>query len=370
MEGLAPFERAPRLAVALSGGADSSTLALLAGDWAAGRGGTLLALIVDHGLRAGSAAEAARLAERCMARGFDARVLVWTGSKPGRAVEEAARRARYRLLEDACRRHRVLHLLVGHHLADQAETVAMRREAGSGDLGLAGMSACVERPGMRLLRPFLGVAPARLRATLAARGESWLEDPMNRDRRFTRVRLRQDGVAAPDPAAAARRSRLERETAAGLAGMVRLDAGGVATLHRGRFRALPERLRLAVLARLAMTVGGLDYPPRGRRLAALAGKLDAPDPVRATLGRCLWRGAGVATVSREERNVPVVEGEGASHEVLWDGRFRVRVPDGPWRIRGGGTLPVVERPDGSPVAAGPAARFAPRQPLVPPLFLG
>ena len=52
MARLGPFEPAPRLAAGVSGGADSMALALLADVWARERGGALLALIVDHGLRA------------------------------------------------------------------------------------------------------------------------------------------------------------------------------------------------------------------------------------------------------------------------------------------------------------------------------
>src|SRR5581483_11924045 len=64
MAPLGPFEPAPRLAAAVSGGADSLALALLSNAWVSARGGALLALVVDHGLRPTSAAEAAVTIER------------------------------------------------------------------------------------------------------------------------------------------------------------------------------------------------------------------------------------------------------------------------------------------------------------------
>ena len=64
MAPLGPFERHPFLAVAVSGGADSLALCLLADGWARERGGTLVALTVDHGLREAAAAEAARVGAR------------------------------------------------------------------------------------------------------------------------------------------------------------------------------------------------------------------------------------------------------------------------------------------------------------------
>ena len=83
MEPMGPFEDAPRLAVGLSGGRDSTALALLARDWAARRGGDVLALIVDHGLRPESAAEARLVAERCRGWGVGCEILDRSGPPTG-----------------------------------------------------------------------------------------------------------------------------------------------------------------------------------------------------------------------------------------------------------------------------------------------
>src|SRR6185436_2130692 len=186
MAPFAPFETAPTVAVAVSGGRDSLALALLARAWAAGRGGNVIALIVDHGLRAESAGEAATTLGVLRQQGIEGVILCWSGAKPSSAVQEAARAARYRLLREECRRRGVLHLLVAHHADDQAETVAMRAARQSGPDGLAGMSAAVELPEVRLLRPLLGVLRSRLTATLIARGVPWIDDPSNADPRFER----------------------------------------------------------------------------------------------------------------------------------------------------------------------------------------
>ncbi len=112
---LGPFEPRVQLAVAVSGGADSTALALLADAWARARGGAVLALIVDHGLRAESAAEAALTMARLAARGIAARVLTLRGLERGPALAARARAARYAALEAACRAAGVVHLLLGHH---------------------------------------------------------------------------------------------------------------------------------------------------------------------------------------------------------------------------------------------------------------
>ncbi len=200
MAPLGPFEPAPRLAAAVSGGPDSTALALLAHAWVRRCGGSLLALIVDHGLRPESGQEATTVAARLAERGINARILPLTGLTAGPALAERARTARYATLLDACRDAGILHLLLGHHAADQAETVIMRALSSSGPAGLAGMAVLHETPSVRLLRPLLFVPPARLRATLAAAGIGWEDDPSNADLRAT----------APTPARPACRSRWYR----------------------------------------------------------------------------------------------------------------------------------------------------------------
>ena len=155
IETLGPFEQRPRLAVAVSGGPDSLCLCLLAAGWAAAQDGAVSALIVDHGLRPEAAAEARQVAAWLRARRIDHHVLRWAGVKPATGIQAAAREARYRLLGDWCRAAGILHLLLGHHLDDQAETVALREARQSGAEGLAGMAAVRELAGLRLLRPFL-----------------------------------------------------------------------------------------------------------------------------------------------------------------------------------------------------------------------
>ncbi len=267
----APFEACPVLAVAVSGGRDSLALALLAHEWAVAHGGRVLALIVDHGLRRESADEARATRERLASRGIWSEILPWPGEKPSTRIQQAARAARYRLLFEACRRHGILHLMTAHHADDQDETVAMRAARESGPDGLAGMAAIVEHRDLRVLRPLLCVPRRRLTATVEARGVDWIDDPSNQDRRFERVRVRQDGTAtgiARDGGRAGRDRRLA-ETALGA-----LEVGpqGVALDH-GAVAALRKEIAERLLSRVVQAVGRLDYPPRRDRLGRAAARL-------------------------------------------------------------------------------------------------
>ena len=147
-------------------------------------------LTVDHGLRRESADEARAIGSWLGTRGIPHDILRWVGPKPTSGIQEAAREARYRLLMAWCRDRFCLHLLTAHHLEDQIETHLIRRRAGSGIDGLAGMSAVRELSGCRLVRPLLAVSRERLAALLATEEQPFLRDPSNLNPVFERARLR------------------------------------------------------------------------------------------------------------------------------------------------------------------------------------
>jgi tRNA(Ile)-lysidine synthase len=274
MESLQPFEHSPFLAIAVSGGADSLALTLFADRWARQRGGNVVGLTVDHGLRSGSAEEARQTRDWLRAHGIDHHLLTWTGEKPRSGLQRRARDARYALLTDWCRQHRCLHLLTAHHREDQAETIAIRKDRQSGETGLAGMAAIRELRGLRLLRPLLGVDKAALEASLRAVSQAWIDDPSNASPAFTRNRLRQEGLDARALSTEAEhygrlRAAADRRLADNLVRLVRIDPAGFARLERSGFEQLPEADALGLLARLLMTVGGRPYPPRKDALLRL-----------------------------------------------------------------------------------------------------
>ncbi len=325
MAPLGPFEPHPRLAVAVSGGADSLALVLLADLWARPLGGAVLGLIVDHGLRAESAREAKDARAKLAARSIEARVLPAAGLRHGSAMAARARAARYSLLRDACAEAGIVHLLLAQHAADQAETVIMRALSASGPSGLAGMAALIEEAGLRLLRPLLGMPPSRLRATLRAAGLGWAEDPSNADRSALRPRLRAlradragTGPATAALAAAARatgrrRAVVEADAADFLAGHVMLRPEGFALLP-----AMP--MPATALQALIATVGGSARPLSGAALRTLAA---APRPTTLAGVRLLAAGrlgSGLLAVREAVAMAPAVP---ARPGVLWDGRFRL-----------------------------------------------
>lgn len=179
------------LLVAVSGGADS--LALLAATvFEAGKtGSTVTAVIIDHGLQAGSDAVAERAAVLARELGASAHIIPVTVAETGAGLEAAAREARYAALR-AVAAERGAPVLLGHTLDDQAETVLLGLARGSGAGSLQGMLPVRIDPDETVwVRPLLGVRREQTRNSCEALGIACWDDPHNTDARFTRVRVRE-----------------------------------------------------------------------------------------------------------------------------------------------------------------------------------
>jgi tRNA(Ile)-lysidine synthase len=178
------------VALAVSGGADSLALLHAMRVLAGPRRWRLAVLTVDHGLRPGSAADAAFVVDHAKALGLPARLLPIAPGDLERhraaGPEGAARAARYEALWPAADALDCAFLATGHTLDDQAETVLLQLLRGAGPDGLAGMPV---RTG-RLLRPLLGVRRAETGACCAAVGIEPRQDPTNADEGPLRNRVR------------------------------------------------------------------------------------------------------------------------------------------------------------------------------------
>jgi tRNA(Ile)-lysidine synthase len=270
--------------------------------------------------------------------------LRWEDKKPRTGLAEAAREARYRLIEEhACSIGSAKTAVVtAHHLDDQAETFAMRLARGAGVDGLASM-----RPERRLsdaspvmlVRPLLGFSKARLVATVRSRNVDFVEDPSNQDVRSERVRVRQmlsaldaAGIRASALARSARR--LNEANAALLyaeeqfVATLDLSFGNevFAAFDKARFGSGPSFLRQRVLARLIARFGGASPKPRLSEIEELTARLEAQEQCTATLGGAMISaGRGVIRVWREAGRLDHREIELApGATIVWDQRFFIQ----------------------------------------------
>ena len=191
------------IAIAFSGGLDSSALLHLAHAHAQAHGSALFAFHIHHGISPHADAWLAHCERACAQLGvsFDARrVTLDKKSKSG--TEEAARKSRYLALGELCREHGATLLLTAHHQDDQAETVLLQLLRGSGTAGLSGMDAAnaapelLGNPDLIMARPLLPVSRQMLAAYVAAHAIAFVDDESNADPRFARNALRHQVMPA------------------------------------------------------------------------------------------------------------------------------------------------------------------------------
>jgi len=344
----APLLTYHSLVLAVSGGADSMALMHLFSRWRERRPETpveALVATVDHGLRPDSAREAAWVARQARRLGLRHETLRWSGAKPASGIQEAARRARYRMLAETCL------LLAGggpsavvtaHQQDDQVETFLMRLARGSGLDGLSGMppvrGLAGRGSGPALVRPLLAVPKARLTATLVERGLEWIEDPSNEIDAFERVRVRRAlaeleklGVTRRQIAESIKRLRRARETVESALSQFEIAVGldivcsALARFDHEAFLAGPAELRLRLLARLVEAFGGQAEPPRLAKIESLAARMEHTSWRGSTLGGCvIARHKTQITVAREfgRAGLPeIILAPGG--RAVWDRRFVV-----------------------------------------------
>jgi tRNA(Ile)-lysidine synthase len=317
---------------AVSGGGDSLALLFLLKDYLDRQPNAprLVAVTVDHGLRAKAADEARAVALLCLGHGIAHRTLRWTGAKPATGVPAAAREARYRLLAEAATAEDATLVLTGHTLDDQIETVEMRQSRGakgSADgRGLAGMAPATLYGGwLWVLRPLLGASRAALRDYLRGRSIAWFDDPTNVDSKYERARVRvlSSGSASQPIAAEAALRRVESGVNAAqlIRTHARLAAPGLIVLD-GNFASEPDHdPAIYALRILLAAAGGTEQLPDVARVAALYDRLGRGS-FRATLSRAVVDARRGATFVRRE-NRGIAAGSGLAAGDIWDGRFRI-----------------------------------------------
>jgi tRNA(Ile)-lysidine synthase len=330
----------PAIGLAVSGGADSLALLLLAHGWALSLPSAprLQVYSVDHGLRPEAEAEVGMVLAVAAQLGVPARGLRWTGDKPRTGLQEAARAARYRLMGAAMAEDDVGVLLTAHHRLDQAETVLMRLAHRSGLEGLRGMAATAMVEGVRVHRPLLGIDPKSLHQLVGEAGLVPAQDPSNNDEHYERVRWRKAmpqlealGLDSETLAIFAERMGEADQALAQMADgafqtMVRLDGFGSARIEREPLLALSPALGVRVLSRVLNIVGGRQKPRALGQVERLQQALASGTHGKATtlLGCVVREKDGAIAVAREPgRVLPPDLALPPGAELVWDERFLI-----------------------------------------------
>lgn len=280
------------IAVGVSGGADSLALALMLKDI----GKDVVALTVDHCLRKESQKEAEYVASLMKKYGIEHHILRWSdGAKVTKSIEESARFARYNLMFDFCKKHKIKVLATAHHMRDQAETFLLRLQRGSGLFGLSSMMPVSQRDGVLLIRPLLDVLPEDLKKYCKDKNIEWVEDPMNDDEDFVRVKIRKflpklkeiglNEQCLSETAKKLQNSRLFMQELIDefLTSHVRWWEQVLVSVNYAKLKKLHIEISKGVLGLLLQKVGQTDYSPE---MSEIIRVLETDDFKGCTLGKC------------------------------------------------------------------------------------
>lgn len=322
-------QRGFAIGIAVSGGSDSMALALLMHEYCTGLGLQLVAYTLDHQLRPESAEEVVYVKNTLEMRGIPTKTLIWRhdGNVKSGHLERLAREARYRLISEACDADGVRLLAVGHTLNDQVETYLLRNQKGSGEYGLAGISAVRRYSSrLRIIRPLLNLRKDELRQYLRWAGIRWVEDPSNESDKFLRVgfrkALKSDVELFSDAAervAVFGRARAcdDAQDARDFARLVRMQYGA-ALVDLGL--ADNVHIFLRFLRKLVWMVGGTEYPCSE---SALRRGIELRRDF--TIGRCVVssRKSGLL-IYRENKYFPRIDLNTGRNLIRWDNRFLIK----------------------------------------------
>lgn len=280
------------VAVGVSGGADSLALALMLKE----EGKKVVALTVNHCLRDEAQNEAEYVAKIMQKHNIEHHILLWEdGAKIKKGIEENARAARYNLMVNFCKKNGIKILATAHHMRDQAETFLLRLQRGSGLFGLSSMLPVSNRDGIILIRPLLDTMPEDLRKYCKDRKIEWIEDPMNYDEDFARVKIRKflpqlakigiDEKRLAETAKNLQNSRMfvQKLIDDFVSSQVRWWEGVLVSLSYNKLKELDFEISKGVLGYLLQRIGNTDYLPEVSEIMRV---LDTDDFKGCTLGKC------------------------------------------------------------------------------------
>lgn len=293
---------------AVSGGSDSMALAHAAQHFADSHHLEHRAVIIDHGIRDNSDAEAQSVQAELSRHDIRSTIITVSEPAPSAGIQDWARRQRLSLLTSEAR-HTGAALLFGHQQDDQAETVMMRLARGSGLDGLRGMVRATRYQGVWCLRPFLDIRRHELKEYCQHHDLRFVSDPSNQDIRFERVRarslLRSEEMAGMSrsllrlsSASQSLSEQLRERLISWLAAHARYIPGLLLELPWRAYQACSPTVQARLLHLIITMMGPDDYPPSADSISRLHQAVDSGSP--STLGGCyVTRRSGQLSVQPE-----------------------------------------------------------------------
>lgn len=184
------YEKKPKIAVGVSGGPDSLALVALLQLWVKKRRGELVALIIDHRIRAESLSESLQTKRILVSKGIQSKILSVTKKKVKNGKLSQARINRFELLLNYCQKNNIFHLFLGHHYNDNLETFILRKVAGSNFEGLNSIQFLTIHRNIQVVRPLLLYTKKDILSFNKKSKLLFINDPSNQNSKYSRVAIR------------------------------------------------------------------------------------------------------------------------------------------------------------------------------------
>lgn len=335
---LSPIKQYKKIALGVSGGADSLALMLIIAEWASKTDAAPQVFVysVDHKLRPNSDKEVAYVIKQAKKLGLKSRVLNWQGKKPTTGIQEKARAARYQLIKQAMKQDKVEILLTGHHAYDQAETILMRIAHSSGIKGLGGMSKFSKVEGIKIFRPLLEISPILLHEIVENSDLKAINDPSNKNENFERIRWRkilpalfENGLDERQFSIFSKRIKrandaLEENCLSSFENITTIDTLGILHIDKQGFINLSEEIKIRSLQKAIRYIGNDAKPFALAKIEKLSAKIQNDKNFKKlTLHKCnIASRDNYFEISKElsylpKNNIILNAGE----KVYWDNRF-------------------------------------------------
>ncbi|MGC0372207.1 MAG: hypothetical protein DGJ47_000915 [Rickettsiaceae bacterium] len=324
-----------KIALAVSGGADSMAMLYLTSKWAKKNSIKLLILNVDHNLRPESKQESELVEKHSKILGYQFHSLKWANDDLNLSskIQERAREERYQLMTNQCLKLGCHTLMTAHHLDDLLETYLMRKRKKSGALGLSHSSTHFSNE-VQIIRPLLEFDKSALLQYLRSNNIPWAEDSSNHSDKYERNRVRKElalyhsdekSKLISEMNQVNKRSKLLNEQfIIAIAESLKINSMGFAALELNKYKNYNSDVQIQLLNHAVTIISGKSTIPRFRSIEHLIAAINQDKPISKSLHGCILKTKNSELlIYREKSQINNVIAQPKNY-LLWDDRFEIQ----------------------------------------------
>jgi len=298
-------------AVAVSGGADSLSLAFFSKIYSIKKSLKVKYFLVDHKLRKNSSVEALFVKNLLKDFSIDLNILKWNGKKPKSNIQSLARKKRYNLLINQSKKFKINHILFGHHEDDVYENFFIRLLRGSGLKGIVSLDKTTIINHVNILRPLIKVEKKDLIYISKKVFNKYVEDPSNEDEIFTRVRIRNLIKNLENEGLDKSKFKLSIHNLKSVDQSIQFFCeknvrensivSHSKVILKEEFFNFPQEVLFRSFSQILQLVGKKYFPPRGKKIINILENLESKITFKSTLGNCVIKKINRTVIVLKER---------------------------------------------------------------------